>query len=85
MPKVYVIPNYVKVVRAVLEIYKRCANGQADSQTTPFFHKVETYLVRPLMPPMYVIPNFVKIVSGSRDLERCFHGQTDRQPDFLQG
>ena len=41
MPEMYAIPNFVKIVRAVLENYEICVHGQADSQ---IFYKVETYL-----------------------------------------
>ena len=32
MPEMHVIPNFVKIVRAVLEIYESCVHGQIDRQ-----------------------------------------------------
>ena len=31
-PEIYIIPNFVKIVRAVLEIYDSCVHGQTDRQ-----------------------------------------------------
>ena len=28
--EIYIIPNFVKIVRAVLEIYESCVHGQTD-------------------------------------------------------
>ena len=33
VPEIYIIPNFAKIVRAVLEIYENCAHGQNDRQT----------------------------------------------------
>ena len=64
-------------------MYESYVHGQTDN---PIFYKVETYLDRLLLPDMYIIPNFVKIVRTVLEIyESCVHGQTDRQPDFLQG
>ena len=50
MPEIYVIPNFVKIIRAVLEIYERCVHGQNDRQAgNPIFYKVETHLDRLLV------------------------------------
>ena len=35
--EIYVISNFVKVVRAVLDIYESCVHGQIDRQTTQIF------------------------------------------------
>ena len=35
--KIYVIPNFLKVVRAVLDIYESCVHGQINRQTTQTF------------------------------------------------
>ena len=32
VPEIYIIPNFVKIVRAVLEIYVSCVHGQTDRQ-----------------------------------------------------
>ena len=72
----------MKIVRTVLEIYKRCVHGQTDKQTTPFFFKVGTYLDRFLVPKIYVIPNFVKIVRMVLGIYKsCAHGQIGRQTE----
>ena len=53
----------MKIVRAVLEIYEVCVQGQNDRQTdNPIFYKVETYLDRLLVPEINVILNFLTIV-----------------------
>ena len=33
VPEIYVMPNFVIVVRAVLYIYESCVHGQIDRQT----------------------------------------------------
>ena len=50
VPEIYVTPNFVKVFRAVLEIYESCVYRRTDRQTTRFFYKVETNLDRLFMP-----------------------------------
>ena len=61
--EIYIIPNFVKIVRAVLEIYESCVHGQTGRQTNnPIFYKVETYLDRLLVLEIHFIQNFVKIV-----------------------
>ena len=63
VPKINIIPNFVKIVRAVLEIYESCAQGQNDRQTLNLiFYKVETYLDRLLVLEIHKIPNYMKIV-----------------------
>ena len=86
MLEIHIIPNSVKIVLVVLEIYEICVQGQNDRQTdTPIFYKVETYLDRLLVSEIYVIQNFVKIVGAVLEIYLSYvHGQTDRQPDFLQ-
>ena len=80
--EIHKIPNFVKIVRAVLKIYENYVNGQTDNQ---IFYKLETYLDRFLLPEIYIIPNFVKIVRAVLEIkESCVHGQTDRKLDFLQ-
>ena len=65
MPETYVMPDFVKIGRAVHEIYESCVYGQNNRQTdNPIFYKVETYLDCLLMLKIHVIPNFVKIVSA---------------------
>ena len=59
VPETYVIPNFVKTVEAVFEIYESCDHEQTDN---PIFYKVETYLDRLLTTEIQEIPNFVKIV-----------------------
>ena len=60
---IHVIPNFVKIVYVVHQIYEICVHGQNDRQTdNPIFYKVETYLDRLLVLEIYVLPNFVKIV-----------------------
>ena len=77
MPEIYIIPNFVKIVRAVLEIYENCVHGQTDNS---IFYKVETYVDRLLVPEIYIILNFVKIVRAVLEIyESCVHGQRDRQ------
>ena len=74
MPEIYVMPNFVKIIRAVLEIYESCFHGQTDNS---IFYKVETYVDRLLMPKIYAIPNFVKIIKAVLEVnESCFHRQT---------
>ena len=84
MPEIYVIPNFMKIVRAVLGIHK---SSWTDSQTdNPILYKAETYLDFLFMIEIYVVPNFLKIVRAVLEIyESCFRGQTDRQPDILQG
>ena len=38
--EIHIIPNFVKIVRAVLEIYENCVHGQADRQITLFFTRL---------------------------------------------
>ena len=85
MLEIYVIPNFVKTVRAVLKIYESCVHGQTDRQTdNPIFYKVETYKDCLLVPEIHIIPNFVKILRVVLDIYVSFvHGQTDRQPNFV--
>ena len=40
MPEIYVIPNFVEVVRAALDIYESIVHGQIDRQTTQFFTRL---------------------------------------------
>ena len=56
MLEIYVMPNFVKIVRAVLEIYESSVHRQTDN---PIFYKVETNLNRLLVLEIYAIPNFV--------------------------
>ena len=42
VPEIYILPNFVKIVRAVLEIYESCVHGQADTQTTRFFTRLRS-------------------------------------------
>ena len=80
MPEIYAIPNFVKIFRTVLEIYKSYVHGQTDNQ---IFYKVETYLEYLLLFKIYVIPNFVKIVRAVLEIyNSCVLGQTDN-PFFL--
>ena len=80
VPEMYVIPNFVKIVRVVLEIYESCVHGQTKKTDSPIFYKIETYLDRLLVSEIYVIPNFVKIVRAVLDIyENCIHRQIDRQ------
>ena len=76
----YIIPNFVKIDRAVLEIYKSCVHAQTDIQTdSPIFYKVETYLDHLLMSKIYINPNFVKIISAVLKVyENFVHWETDR-------
>ena len=84
MPEIHKIPNFVKIVRAVLKIYMNRVYGPTDRQQG-FFYKVKTYLDRLLVPEIYIIPNFSKIVRAVLEIyASCVHGQTDRQPDFSQ-
>ena len=71
-----IISNFVKIVRAVLEIYESCVHGQTDRQTNnPVFSKVGTYLGRLLMAEIQIIPNFVKIVRTDLEIyESCVLG-----------
>ena len=46
VPETYVLPNFVKTVKAVFEMYESCDHGQTDN---PISYKVETYLDRLLM------------------------------------
>ena len=74
-PEIYIIPNFMKIVRVVLEIYESCVHGQRESS---FFYKVEIYLDRLLVPEICVKPNFVKLVSAVLDInESNVQGQTD--------
>ena len=75
MPKTYFLPNFVKIVRAVLKIYEIYVDVQINRQITQFFYQVETYLEGLLMPEIYVISNFG---SGPRNLRELCSG-TDRQ------
>ena len=59
--EMYVIPNFVIIVRAVHEIYESCVHEQTDRQPD-FLQGLSTYLDRLLVPAIYVMPNFVKIV-----------------------
>ena len=62
VPEMYVTSNFVKIVRAVLEIYESCVHRQNDRQINNLiFYKFETFLDCLLIPKIYVIPNFVKI------------------------
>ena len=54
-----IMPNFVKIVRAVLDIYVSCNHGQTDN---PNFYNVETSVDRLLVPEIYIIPIFVKII-----------------------
>ena len=72
MPEIYVIPNFMKVVRAVLEIYECCVHGQIDSQTTRFFYKVETYLDPFRVLEIHLIPNLEKIVRAVFEIENVY-------------
>ena len=58
-----------------------------DRQTeNSIFYKTETYLDGLLVPEIYILPNFMKIVRAILKIyDICFHGQTDSQPDLLQG
>ena len=87
VPKIYAIPNFMKIVRAVLKIHESCFHTQTGRQTdNPICNKVETYLDHLLMTEIQVIPNFVKIIRTILEIyESCVYGQTDRQPDFLHG
>ena len=83
VPKIHVIPNFVKFIRAVLKIYESCVHGQTDN---PIFYKIETHLGRLLVHEIHVIPRFVEVVRAVLLIYvSCVHGQTDRQMDFLQG
>ena len=77
----HIIPNFVKIVSVILEIYEICVQGQNDRQTdNPIFYKVETYLDRLLVPEIYNIPNFVKIVRAVLEIYLSYvDGQTDGQ------
>ena len=79
--EIRIIPNFVKIVSVVLEVYEICVQGQNDRQTAnPIFYKVETYLDRLLVPEIYIKPNFVKIVRAVLEIyESCVHGQIERQ------
>ena len=57
-PKIYAIPNFVTILRAVLENINQSL-GQIDNL---IFYKAETYLDPLLMPEIYAMPNFMKIV-----------------------
>ena len=75
MPKICIIPNYVKIARVVLEIYERCVYGQTDNSS---FYKIETYLDRLLVLEICVIRNFMKIFRAVLEIyESCVHGQND--------
>ena len=58
MSEIFVITNFVKIVRVVLENVN-CILEQTDN---PIFYKVETYLDRFLVSEIYVILNSVKII-----------------------
>ena len=38
--EIYVIPNFVKIVRPILDIYNSCSHGQTDRQSTRFFTRL---------------------------------------------
>ena len=59
VPELYLILNFMKIVKAVHEIYVSCVHGQTNN---PIFYKVQTNLDRFLVPEIYKISNFVKIV-----------------------
>ena len=73
--EIHIIPNFVKIVSVVLEIYEICVQGQNDRQTdNPIFYKAEAYLDRLLVPEIYIVPNFVKIVTAVPEIyESCVH------------
>ena len=76
VPEIYLIPCFVKIVRAVLEIYESYDNRQT---VKPIFYKVETYLDRLLVSEIYVKPKILKIIRAVFEIyESCFHGQTTR-------
>ena len=60
VPEIYKILNFVKIVRAVVEIYVSYVHRQTGN---PIFYNVETYLDHLLMLEIHIIPNFVKVIS----------------------
>ena len=71
VPEIYVIPNFVKIVGVVLEIYESSVHEQIDYM---IFYKVEIYPDHLLVPEMYVILNFVKIVRMVHEIYKsCIH------------
>ena len=72
--EIYIISNFVKIVRAVLEIYVSWVHGQTSNE---IFYKTETYLDRLHMHERHVIPCFVKIVIEVLEIYEIYvHGQT---------
>ena len=73
VPEMYEIPNFVKIVWAVLEIYKISVHGQNDRQIDiPIIYKSETYLGRFLVLEIYIIPIFVKIVRAALEIVNIY-------------
>ena len=73
MVEIYIIPNFVKFIRVVLEIYESYVHGQIDRQTeNSIFYKIETYLDRFLVPEIYVIQNVLKIVRSVLEIVNIY-------------
>ena len=73
MPETYVMPDFVKIGRAVHEIYESCVYRQNNRQTdNPIFYKVETYIDHFLRFKICAKPNFVKIVRAVLEIVNIY-------------